>query len=141
TDAGPHARTIVLEPGATLSGVAVDTAGTPLPRLSLRLAATEPGQALDQHWAQTDAAGRFAFRSLRDARYALHFDGGPWSPFTLPDLGPSAEPLVLRLKRFDEPRSNGLHRTELHGRVVDASSGAPLAVLDVDTVWVPDTVT
>src|SRR5690606_8530029 len=77
----------------------------------------------------------------RDARYALHFDGGPWSPFTLPDLGPSAEPLVLRLKRFDDPRSNGLHRTELHGRVVDASSGAPLAVLDIDTVWVPDTVT
>ena len=68
----------------------------------------------------------------------------PWSRFTLTDVVAGNAVVELRLKRADDPQPVGLHGCEFHGRVVDAVTGAPVAVEygNVGTWWLaPDSPT
>ncbi|MCC6781650.1 MAG: sigma-70 family RNA polymerase sigma factor [Planctomycetes bacterium] len=87
----------------------------------------------------TDAAGRVLLRGLDGGPVTLRGGGSPWSRFALDDVLPAHGVATLRLKREDDPESIGLHGAEIHGRLVDAATGAPVVAEHgcVRTWWLP----
>lgn len=73
--------------------------------------------------------GRFAVAGLGRGPHLLRADAEGYSPVRRwIEVGEG--PLALELKRADDPRDVGDHAAEIHGRVVRARDGAPMAVAD-----------
>lgn len=116
---GEHRRHVVVEPGLSITGTVRTLDGTPV-RMSLYLRTeAEPNTRIE---ARTDAEGRFETRGLSRADYTLRNVTHPWSSFER-DVAAGTTGLDIRVKRYDDARSDGWHDGELHGRVVDASTG------------------
>jgi RNA polymerase sigma-70 factor (ECF subfamily) len=121
---------VVLKRGVEIVGTLVDLNGAPLSRSQLGewntpLYAT----GVDRNvWyaAEFLGPGRFRIPALARAPHELHFQHERWSSFTLHDVVPGEGELRLQLKLKDDPTDLGTHRAELHGRLVDAASGAPV---------------
>jgi hypothetical protein len=128
---------IELPLGQPLSGVVRAAADRePVARLSLRAVQGED----EVGWATTDADGRFRFDGCGPGPVTVSAQPDVWSPFRASGLLPGGDPVELLVKRRDDPRAHGLFLGELHGRAVEAATGAEvtLSVWDVDTMAVPD---
>lgn len=77
--------------------------------------------------APDKATGAFVLEGISNGRLFLLGGGGTYSAFEVHYDRPPNEPLVLELKREDDPRDVGVHLGELHGRCVDAS-GRPVPI-------------
>ncbi|MGE3354629.1 MAG: sigma factor-like helix-turn-helix DNA-binding protein, partial [Planctomycetota bacterium] len=129
---------LVLPPDVPLS-VRVVEARTGAPLARMHVTAERSGQGLAV--AFTDRDGRAVLRGLDGAPVTLV--GGAdafWSAMRRDDAVPGAGEVELRRKRMADPESIGLHGTELHGRVVDAATGAGIAVEygAISTRWIAD---
>jgi RNA polymerase sigma-70 factor (ECF subfamily) len=142
---GASEQVVVLEKGLTLTGRLVAPAGDD-EQAALRSAqvdavrsdapdAEASGAFADEPF-EADVApdGAFVVRGLDPGRYRLRLRGD-FSPAWLDDVEAGRSDLALQLKRADDPSDGGLHRAEIHGRVVD-EQGAPLAVDANDVVAV-----
>jgi RNA polymerase sigma factor (sigma-70 family) len=109
--------------------------GTPIPGAMVSAERGDDSHAV----GNTDAAGRVLLRGLDGGPVTLRGGGWPWSRFALDDVLPAHGTATLRLKREDDPESIGLHGAEIHGRLVDAASGAPVVAEHgcVRTWWLP----
>jgi len=124
--AGRHARRVVLELGLVLAGRVTALDGTPLAGARLYAArVAQPEQAGVQ--AETDAQGRFRLIGLDPGACSLRVSADGCSPAQR-SFEAGREDLVLRLKPEEEARDVGDHMAELHGRVRDARTAAPLTV-------------
>jgi RNA polymerase sigma-70 factor (ECF subfamily) len=154
---GASEQVVVLEKGLTLTGRLVAPEGD-LERAALRgaqvdaircdaaeVGATRSGGAFADEPFEADVAadGTFVVRGLDPGRYRLRLHGD-FSPAWVDDVVAGRSDLSLPLKRADDPSEGGLHRAEIHGRIVD-EQGAPLAVElgEVEVValpadWPPD---
>lgn len=81
-----------------------------------------------------------AIAALAPVPHTLRFKSESYSTFTLHGVVPGGPPLEITLKPRTELSDVGQHDAEIHGRVVAAATGAPIAldVLDVALVSVPD---
>jgi RNA polymerase sigma-70 factor (ECF subfamily) len=81
-----------------------------------------------------------AISALAPVPHTLRFKSESHSSFTLHGVVPGGPPLEFKLKPRGETRDVGTHDAEIHGSVVHAATGAPVAldVLDIDLVSVPD---
>ena len=151
---GASEATVALEAGLTVEGRLVAPAGD-------EGAAVLHGARLDAigyDALDLEASGAFAgepfvaeiapdasfvVRGLLPNRYRLRVYGD-FSTAWVEHVEAGTRDVSLQLKRADDPSDAGLHRAEIHGRVVD-ERGAPLAV-DPDVVelfalpadWKPD---
>lgn len=78
------------------------------------------------HSATMAADGSVAFAGLGAGTYALHVHTQHYSPAVRMGLRASAAPFTVTLKRSDDERDVGDHLAELHGRLVDAATGATI---------------
>lgn len=132
--AGQHRTTATLAPGGELLVELGTVGGEPLEWSHVWL--EDQGNGL-QHSATAGPDGRFRFAGLGDGPFTLHAHGGShWSPAQRTGLRAGGEPVVLRLKRRTELQPVGDHMAELHGRLVDESTGETLAFgpFDVDVM-------
>jgi hypothetical protein len=109
---------VELQPALTLTGIAVDRYGQPIPNLTIALTTAQiTTNIMTTAPATTDSYGKFIIRALTPGTYLV--DPGPdWSvisPLTL--TAPQTAPVRILLKKS--------LTTFLQGTVVD-SSGAPL---------------
>jgi len=148
---GASEQVVVLEKGLTLTGRLVAPEGD-LEHAALRGAQVDAircdaagGGAFADEPFEGDVApdGAFVVRGLDPGRYRLRLHGD-FSPAWVDDVAAGRSDLSLPLKRADDPSDAGLHRAEIHGRIVD-EQGAPLAVEleEVEVValpadWPPD---
>ncbi len=128
--AGATHLEVVLERGVEIVGTIVDLSGAPISRAQLgewntSLYATHFDRNV-WYSAEFEEPGRFRIPALARAPHELHFQHERWSSFTLHDVVPGEGELRLQLKLKDDPTDLGTHRAELHGRLVDAASGAPV---------------
>jgi hypothetical protein len=81
-----------------------------------------------------------AVSALAATPHTLRFKSPTHSSFTLRNVLPGGPPLELTLKPRWDTRDLGAHDAEIHGSVVNAATGAPVAldVLDIHVVNVPD---
>jgi RNA polymerase sigma-70 factor (ECF subfamily) len=80
---------------------------------------------------RSDADGRIVLRGLDEHPCDLVGGGGAWSTFRLRAVPPPNRPgdlQIVRMKRLVDPHPIGSFTPEVHGRVVDAASGEPIAV-------------
>lgn len=139
---GASEATVALEAGLTLEGRLVAPAGDPgvavlrgarldaiaYDALALEASGAFAGEPFD---AAIAPDGSFVVRGLDPNRYRLRLYGD-FSTAWVDGVEAGQRDVVLQLKRADDPTDAGLHRAEIHGRVVD-EHGAPLAV-DADDV-------
>ncbi len=76
----------------------------------------------------SDAEGAMLLRGTDAEPCSLAGGNAPWSRFHRDGVVAGTGVVELRLKRADDPEPVGLSGCELHGRVVDAATGQPLAV-------------
>lgn len=137
TAAEPPPIDVALAADAPLAVRVVD-ARSAAPLAGVMITAERDGDSLAV--GNSDADGRVSLRGLDASPCELVGGNGPWSPFRVADVHAGREPVTLRLKRLDDPEDVGLHRAELHGRVLDAASGQPIAVAAgaVQVRWLAD---
>lgn len=115
--------------GLRLAGRLIAPDGAPLRGVQLVLRQGERSV----RWAEIGPEGAFAFGGLAEGEHVLELSGGRrWSDFHLDGVRGGGASLELPLKPLAETRSEGLHDAELHGRVLDAASGAELAAEEHD---------
>ena len=140
---GAHERTFVLERGLDLEGRIRTVDGEPLPgMLTNALVALPPDNAPWMH-GRVAPDGTFRVGGLTAEPHDVRFRLQGVSPYTIvqatPTIPGDGEPLEILLKRAEDPRSIGQHDAELHGTVVDATTGEPIAVrssdVDLETLW------
>jgi len=122
----------VLHKGLSIRGTILDENGAALDAQRLGAPGSTPLYAFaddPNEWlgAAYPEAGRFEIAALADEPHELRFQSERWSPFSLHAVRPGAEPLQVQLKLRYDPRDVGLHDAEIHARLVDAATGAPLA--------------
>lgn len=130
-DAGTLEHEARLQPGLALRGTLLDELGRPLDARRLGDPSGMPlyargADAEDWFGAVFPEPGRFEIQALPDEPLELCFQSERWSPFTLADVRAGSAPLELRLKLRDDERDIGRHDAELHLRLIEAGSGAPL---------------
>ena len=146
---GASEATVALEAGLTLEGRLVAPAGDAgaaalrgarldaiaYDAFELEASGAFAGEAFD---AEISPDGSFVVRGLAPGRHRLRVYGD-FSTAWVDGVEAGQRDVSLQLKRADDPSDAGLHRAEIHGRVVD-ERGAPLAVDldDVDLVALPD---
>ncbi len=123
---GAHEELVVLDRGLHLAGRVTAVEGTI--DESVWTQVRPVGGSWDA-WVHVDVDERGAFRAhgLNAGPHELRVAGTDWSTFQ-GTLDAGREDVTIELKRADDPRDVGDHLAELHGRVVDAESGAPLAI-------------
>ncbi|HET6163969.1 MAG TPA: sigma-70 family RNA polymerase sigma factor [Planctomycetota bacterium] len=151
---GASEATVVLEAGLTVEGRLVAPAGDEgaaalrgarldaiaYDALELEASGAVAGEPFD---AAIAPDGSFVVRGLAPGRHRLRVCGD-FSTAWVDPVEAGTRDVSLQLKRADDPSDAGLHRAEIHGRVVD-ERGAPLAI-DPDVVelfalpadWKPD---
>jgi RNA polymerase sigma-70 factor (ECF subfamily) len=122
-EATPDRIAIALEADVPLRVAAVD-ARSAAPLAGEVITASRGGESLAV--GTTDAAGRAELRGLDGGPVTLSGGALPRSPFEVEGVLPAEGPVTLRIKRFDDPTSSGLHGQEVHGRLVDARTGEPV---------------
>jgi RNA polymerase sigma-70 factor (ECF subfamily) len=127
---GATQRAVVLERGAEIVGTIVDLNGAPISRSQLGEWTTPLyATCIDRNvWysAEFPEPGRFRIPALARGAHELHFQHERWSSFTLLGVVPGEGELRLQLKLKDDSSDLGTHCAEIHGRLVDAASGAPV---------------
>jgi RNA polymerase sigma-70 factor (ECF subfamily) len=120
---GSHRHETRLMPGRNLAG-RVTTVDGSVPEWANVWLEDEASRV----WHSTTMAadGSVAFAGLGAGTYALHVHTQHWSPAMRTGLRASAEPFTVTLKRSDDERDVGDHLAELHGRLVDAATGATI---------------
>ncbi len=130
---GFQERRFTLEEGRRISGRLVFPAGSDA-------ASESPGRDASPHgpgariyatgsnadeWLDADlsADGSFRIAGLDPGRYAVHVRSS-FSPAVVDGVEAGGEELVIRLKRTDDVSDVGAHMGEIHGRLVDAATGA-----------------
>lgn len=121
---GEHRLAVQCRPGLELRGRIASTDGTPVEWANVWLEEPETGL---YHQTKLGADGSIAFRGLGEGPFTLRVDAYPWSPVARAGVRPGGDPVQVRLKRGDDPRDLGDHMAEIHGRVVDAATGAEVA--------------
>jgi len=151
---GASEATVALETGLTLEGRLVAPAGDEgaaalrgarldaiaHDALELEASGAFAGEPFD---AAISPDGSFVVRGLAPGRHRLRVHGD-FSTAWVDHVEAGRHDVELQLKRADDPSDAGLHRAEIHGRIVD-ERGAPLTV-DPDVVelfelpadWKPD---
>lgn len=119
---GAQALELVVPQSRVLEGRLITPGGEPLRNRGLYVRQDSRVRSYDP-WEDArsfDASGRFRFEGLSDRPLELHFSDAEFSCFVLRYDALPPSPLVLELKRADDPRDVGTHTGELHGRFVDA---------------------
>ena len=146
---GASEATVALEAGLTLEGRLVAPAGDEgavalrgahldaiaLDALELEASGAFAGEPFN---ADVSPDGSFVVRGLAPGRHRLRVYGS-FSTAWVDGVEAGQRDVSLQLKRADDPSDAGLHRAEIHGRIVD-ERGAPLAVdpNDVNLVALPE---
>jgi RNA polymerase sigma-70 factor (ECF subfamily) len=133
---GPR-HEVVLQKGLAIRGTILDEHGAPLDSQRIGAQTGTPLYAFaadPNEWfgASFPEPGRFEILALAPEPHELHFQSERWSPFSLHALRPGAEPLELQLKLKDDPADVGLHDAEIHARLADAATHAPI---QASTAW------
>jgi len=134
------AHAVALQKGLAIRGTLLDENGAPLAGERIGYPPSMPLYAIGEdssEWffASLQEPGHFEITALAPEPHELHFRSEYWSPFTIHALRPGSEPLELRLKRKYDPSDTGLHDAEIHARLVDAATGAPVEARSAWT-WV-----
>jgi RNA polymerase sigma-70 factor (ECF subfamily) len=127
---GFEERRFALEPGLSIAGrlrfpagvdvaTIVDETNPNGPRTQVYAIGSDPNEWMH---AALRADGSFRIVGLDPGRYALHVRS-PFSPAKL-DVEAGAEDVTIELKRPEDVGDAGAHMGEIHGRLVDAASGA-----------------
>jgi hypothetical protein len=112
-----------LAPGLAIRGRLVPPDGVELAGAQVYATATALDDWLFAELADDHASGRaFQIVGLDPGRYALHVRGR-FSP-VLVAVEAGGPEQVIELKRNDELREDAAHMGEIHGRLVDAATGA-----------------
>lgn len=126
---GESSANIELADGLRLQGRAGTVDGALLPWANLWI---EDEITCLYHPGSLAADGAFEFANLGDGPFTLHIDSQGLSPVTLTGLRPGAAPIEIALKRSNDVRDHGQHMAELHGRLIDAATGAAVDFGDHD---------
>lgn len=135
---GAHQEHLQLVPGLVVEGTIMTIDGSPLPA-DLQLVVT--GEDINVwRYAELGHGGRFRYEGLDPGHFMLRSFARGWSYIELRDLEAGCAPLSLVLKRETDDRDVGTHMGELHGRLVDAETGAPVLadILDVESIAIWD---
>lgn len=149
-DLGPGRLSLELslERGVSIAGRLVDVDGRPIvPEpdevrfgRGVQLSASTAAQPNDWLFARIDEHGAFVIDGLDPKEYALRVQGGPWSQICVDGVRAPRQDLILRLKLDDDPLDRGDHCAEIHVRVVDQHTQAPVVVdvFGVEAVRLPE---
>jgi len=133
-DAAEVRRDVVLRPGVELAGTIVDELGLPVPAESgarLHAVAADPNRWFE---AELFEPGRWRIPALAAAPHTLRSQSTLWSSFALEGLVPGEDvELALQLKAKHDPTDFGLHGAEIHGTVLDAATGEPIPLDELET--------
>jgi hypothetical protein len=123
---GPSERQIAVERGLTLKGRLIAPDGSRGARLDAVPMADDDscGESFE---GQIAADGTFLVIGLDPGRYRLRIRGD-FSPAWVDDVAAGRSDVDVVLKRADDPRDVGVHRAEVHGRIVAAADGKPVVV-------------
>lgn len=119
SEAAGHASVEIVLEDAKVTGEVVDEDGRPLARALVRLIPAQPGRAESEIVRSTDAMGRFECRGLPKGKLLLTAETSEASVPQPVEVLLSDEPLEVRLV--------ARKTLELHGRLLSAEGGAPLA--------------
>lgn len=118
-----------LRPGAAIAGLVLRPDDLPALGARLRLRPGNEGHGIAQQRAETDAGGGYRFEGLEAGAYVLEVSSSE---------GATPSWIKLSLEAGEERRVDvHLERgVELRGRVVDGSTGLPIAGAEVGESWV-----
>ncbi|HEX5052346.1 MAG TPA: sigma-70 family RNA polymerase sigma factor [Planctomycetota bacterium] len=122
--AGNLETRIVLPAGRTLAGSIARLDGEPIEWANAWL---EDEQSQLQHPGRMQPGGGVVFTGLGAGPYTLHVYAKDCSAMRRTGLRPGSAALTVALKRSDDTRDVGEHMGELHGRLVDAATGATVS--------------
>ena len=119
--AGDQQTRVTLPPGRSLAGIMTRLDGAPIEWANVWL---EDEDSHLQHPGKLGSDGSIAFTGLGDGPCTLHVYAAECSQVEKRGVRAGGAPLDVKLKRRDDPRDLGDHLAELHGRLVDAATGA-----------------
>jgi len=137
---GSMHKKFVLAPALQITGTVRDTNNAPV--AGFELTRYRGSSRFDGMTVFTKSDGRFVLHGLGEGPYSVFGRGNPdsddhWSPFVLDGVAAGSRGLLLIVKRRSDPRDHGLHAGEIHGRVVDAVTGKPIVVSELEVHYAP----